>query len=289
MLTEERYLSPRDLARAIGVSESSVKRWIDAGRIAALRTHGGHRRIALEAALAFVRDNALTLAEPARLGLAAVAATTPTRLDCADAEPLQSLLHDGDAHQARSLILGLYLAGWSVARIVDGPLQRAMAALGALWQHGPEGIFIEHRATAIVLHILSELRPLADRSTLHAPLALGSAGPDDGHALPSLAASVALAEVGWRAIDLGAALPLAALRVAIERLEPRLLWLSLSTLDHPHALASELCDLLAGLRCPPALAIGGLAAPRLELPSHLTVFRGQSMGELAAFARGVAA
>jgi len=39
-----RQLSPRELAEALGVSESSLKRWVDAGKIAASRTEGGHRR-----------------------------------------------------------------------------------------------------------------------------------------------------------------------------------------------------------------------------------------------------
>ena len=48
-------LTPHDLAEALGVSESSLKRWIDAGRIRASRTEGGHRRVALDDALAFIQ------------------------------------------------------------------------------------------------------------------------------------------------------------------------------------------------------------------------------------------
>ena len=38
-------LSPRELAEAVGVSESSLKRWADRGRVHVHRTEGGHRRI----------------------------------------------------------------------------------------------------------------------------------------------------------------------------------------------------------------------------------------------------
>ena len=38
-------LSPKELADAIGVSESSIKRWVDNGEIQATKTSGGHRRI----------------------------------------------------------------------------------------------------------------------------------------------------------------------------------------------------------------------------------------------------
>jgi MerR family transcriptional regulator, light-induced transcriptional regulator len=49
------HLSPKALAAAIGVSESSLKRWADEGRLAAERTAGGHRRIAVAEAVRFVR------------------------------------------------------------------------------------------------------------------------------------------------------------------------------------------------------------------------------------------
>ena len=49
----ESLLSPREVAVALGVSESSVKRWVDLGELAALRTAGGHRRITRAEAVRF--------------------------------------------------------------------------------------------------------------------------------------------------------------------------------------------------------------------------------------------
>ena len=67
-------LSPRELARALGVSESSLKRWADDGKIRFSRTVGGHRRIAVSDALQFARDAKLPLVRPDVLGLREVAA-----------------------------------------------------------------------------------------------------------------------------------------------------------------------------------------------------------------------
>ena len=39
-------MSPVRAAALIGVSESTLKRWVDAGHIRAEKTAGGHRRIA---------------------------------------------------------------------------------------------------------------------------------------------------------------------------------------------------------------------------------------------------
>ena len=40
-------ISPRQVARAIGVGESTLKRWCDRGLIPMLKTAGGHRRLAV--------------------------------------------------------------------------------------------------------------------------------------------------------------------------------------------------------------------------------------------------
>ena len=50
-------LSPKELAAAIGVSESTLKRWADDGLIVFSRTAGGHRRIRLAEAIRFIREN----------------------------------------------------------------------------------------------------------------------------------------------------------------------------------------------------------------------------------------
>ena len=61
--------SPRKIAEALGVGESTVKRWIDAGRLEADRTLGGHRRVALEEVLRFVKEEGTDVVYPQAIGL----------------------------------------------------------------------------------------------------------------------------------------------------------------------------------------------------------------------------
>ena len=82
-------ITPRQLADAIGVSESSLKRWADAGKIHVSRTDGGHRRIALTEAVRFIRDTKSTVVRPDLLGL-------PSNENSMDAA-LTSLLVAGSA------------------------------------------------------------------------------------------------------------------------------------------------------------------------------------------------
>ena len=60
----QKHLSPRQFAEAIGVSESSVRRWADDGRIQMTRTAGGHRKIARSDALRFIRTTSAQVVRP---------------------------------------------------------------------------------------------------------------------------------------------------------------------------------------------------------------------------------
>lgn len=68
--------TPRQVARALGVSESTLKRWCDRGLLPTIRTAGGHRRIPIHGVLSFIRDNDQTLAHPELLGLPATSGQT---------------------------------------------------------------------------------------------------------------------------------------------------------------------------------------------------------------------
>ena len=65
--SSQRTISPRHLAEAIGMSESSLKRWADRGFLSVTRTAGGHRRIAVQEAIRFIRSRELTILDPVLL------------------------------------------------------------------------------------------------------------------------------------------------------------------------------------------------------------------------------
>lgn len=56
-------VSPTDAAELLGVSESSVRRWIDAGLMKAYRTIGNHRRVELEELRRFALERGLPFME----------------------------------------------------------------------------------------------------------------------------------------------------------------------------------------------------------------------------------
>lgn len=277
-------LSTRQLAQAIGVSESSVKRWADDGVLAALRTVGGHRRIPLAEAVRFVRDTRAAVVRPAMLGLAESTAALG-----ADTEQLAERLTAGAAAEVRGILNGLYLRGRSVASIVDGPIRTAMTRIGERWRQEPDGILVEHRATDLCIQWLTQLRALLVVED-DAPVAIGGTPPGDPYVLPSLAVATALEAEGVRAVNLGPDTPLDTVVLGSRRDGVAIVWLSASTDAARDALAAGLGTLVDATRALGArLLVGGRALDARPLDTPAEVQVAGTVAEASAFARGLRA
>ena len=283
-------LSPKEFAQAIGVSESSIKRWVDSGTIPASKTAGGHRRIAMSEAVRFLRDTNTPLLHPDILGLPDVSALggdLPIGEDVG--ETLFDFLQGGKPEHARGLIQSLYLNGRSIAQIIDGPFQTAMERLGELWFEGQEkvGVFQEHRATDIAIQALTRLRLLIP-SREGSPVAVGGAPSGDPYLLPSLAAAAVLESRGLNAVNLGPETPLESLQLAAESMDASLLWLSVTSIEDREKLQAQLVELVEALEDKGLpLVIGGQKADQLGLPDVPHLHVGTTMGELEALVKGL--
>ncbi len=282
-------LSPKELGTAIGVSESSLKRWADSGCLSVARTAGGHRRIRVQEAIRFVREQGFALQRPALLGL--------EELDSRAAAPAQddpfSAVHDalvaGDEARARSVALTAFLEGMPLSLVVDRLLSPALRAVGERWQDSDEGIMIEHRAADICAQILWRIRDLGITDE-HSPVAVGGAPEDDPYSLPSLMAASVLASEGWSETNLSAHTPMRVIAQAAAGAGARLVWVAFSS-ERGRAETREALEALqAGLaahRLAPAIVAGGPAltnGPPLGIEG---VYHAHSMTELAAFAQGL--
>lgn len=271
-----RLLSTRELSDALGVSESSLKRWVDSGKIAATRTEGGHRRIELAEALRFIRESRAAVARPELLDLPEITVARER-----NHERLYDYLLEGDARGARGWLAARYLEGASIASLADGPIREAMHALGELWRHDESGVFLEHRATDACLQALAQLRSLQPAAEDRAPCALGGAPASDPYLIPSQLAAMVVIEAGLRAVNLGPDVPPAALVRAATQLHPKLVWISATT-ALPSARAAALARALETLPKAITVVVGGQQAANLQLPPR--VHRGSTLQELAAVA-----
>ncbi len=288
----KQHLSPKELGKAVGVSESTLKRWADEGEIRVYRTAGGHRRIDLSEAVRFIRKTGMPVREPRLLGLSALDGPfDPVNYPADAAKLMRAALEEGDTSRFRAMLVSTYLAGRSVAEVCDGPIAEAMHAIGEFWQHRNDGILIEHRATDTCIAALNQLRSLLVRPDPGAPRAIGGAFSNDPYLVPSLMAATVLSSEGWDATNLGPETPVDVLVGAVEQLDVRLVWLSVSVERKSVHLHEDLNDLADRLqhRSDVSIAVGGRVLPqplKIRRPNLQEV---RSMTELVAFTRGLRA
>ena len=250
-------VSPKQVARAIGVSESSLKRWCDQGLLPTIRTPGGHRRLPISGVLAYLRSQRQRLVAPELLGLPATSGSSKRVVARARDEMREALLA-GSERPARGIVFDLWLAGQSLARIFDQVIAAAFAEIGAKWACHEADVYQERRACEIILRILHEVRlglPQGDPKWT----AVGGTVEGDHYLLPTTMAEIVLQEQGWSAHSVGASLPFASLVKVLRESRPRLFWLSVSHIESP-AFPQEFATLKAAAdQAGTALVVGGFA------------------------------
>lgn len=285
------HLSPKDLALAIGVSESSLKRWVDEGRLAASRTVGGHRRIAMHEAIRFIRNTGSTVVRPDLLGVPDLTEGPVQSVAVGSGEAqLLAALQAGKAELARGIILAQYLGSRSVAQVCDGPITYAMHRLGELWRHSEQGITVEHRALNICIEAMHQIRQLLSPVSESAPVAVGGAMEQDPYMLPTLMAATCFMEMGVRDVNLGANTPVANILDAARVSKARFVWLSVSTVGDKVNLAEQVQRLGAGAsEIGASVLLGGREVHSLVGAPVKNVHVIHSMSELTSFVRSAMA
>jgi methanogenic corrinoid protein MtbC1 len=283
----DRDLSPRQVAEAMGVSESSLKRWCDGGLIPTRRTAGGHRRVPVDGVVAFLRERGFDPKRPDLLGLPAGAHRDRRELGELERRAGAALCAGNESDFA-SLLLGLYLGGRSIAELSDRLVAPAFELVGTSWAHGQLEVYQERRAVELVLKTVHELSRVIPAPAPDAPLALSTTLEGDPYALPVALSELVLRDAGWNTTSLGSGNPAASLAAAIDDLSPRLLCVSASAIGDASAFTTGVNALYEHARSRgTALALGGRALTR-ELRERIRYSAYcESMSALVGFAESL--
>lgn len=283
-LTPE-FVSTAQAADALGVSVSSVKRWVEDGILPAQKTAGGHRKLLLADVLEIARQGKLPARDVAGLKLQFKKDRLPSATVLE--EHLYTALLQGDAATVRSLVQQAYQAGMAIESLADEVIAPAMQRIGADWASGKIDVMHEHRASQVCAAVLFELKAVLEaRSTKDRPVAVGGALEGDFSVLPSLLAQMVLLDSGWEAINLGPSTPVGSFRRAIVELKPRLLWVSLSHLTAGTEFKKHFGELYRDAeRSGVAVVVGGRALNDELRGSIPYTAHGDTLSHLAAFAR----
>lgn len=250
--------SPRMVAKAIGVSESSLKRWCDAGLIAATKTAGGHRRVNRGSVIEFLKQKELELHDPTIIGLPSFEAIQVN--DSADAlQQFVAILLEGNESKCKELLMYLYINRSTMAEIFDTVVAPAFEQIGEMWRQGRLEIFVERRACEICMNSMRELRSCLSPPAADAFTAMGGTIANDHYLLPTLAVEMTLSSQGWQANSLGSNLPFETMLKAVESQRPDLFWISVSHVVDANSLVGEFNQFAASIPPETTLIVGGSA------------------------------
>ena len=270
----------------MGVSVTTVERWVDDGTLPAAKTVGGHRKILLRKVLRLIQQEDHPHADLSDLagGLPRTTAQADAGAAC---RRLTELLQTNDQAAVTHLLAAAYRAGLAVDVLADQVIAAAMQRVGDDWAAGRIDVYHEHLATQLCATALLDLNerlavpPLAKR-----PLALGCCLEGDFYHLATLLIQMALRDNGWNTLNLGPNTPLAALRAALKKYRPKLLWISFSYLRDGDRFLDEYLELYAEAeRLGVLVAVGGRALGENLRTRMPYTFHGDGIAHLTAFAR----
>ncbi len=251
-------LTPKHVARAINVSESSIKRWCDKGVIPARYTAGGHRRLAIADVLEFLRAGKYQIVHPEALGLPPTSGQS-TRVLSRAREQLVEALIAGDEGRCRQIAIDLYLAEHSISVICDEVFAAAFREIGERWSCGEAEVYQERRGCEITLRVLYELGAILPQPVEAAPQAIGGAASGDQYSLGTTMAELVLRDAKWNAVSLGDNLPFETMSAAIRKHHPKLFWLSCSHIADELEFLSGYGSLYEEFGMDVAFVVGGYA------------------------------
>jgi MerR family transcriptional regulator, light-induced transcriptional regulator len=244
-----------------------------------LKTAGGHRRIALEELLRFVAHSERPLLNPMAIGL-----SLPPRQNgdshfvagATDLDLFRNALACGDEISAKAVLDSVFRQCGSAAQASEQLITQAMHRFGEAWNRSEIDVYQERRATGICLRLIHYLRMKMPESS--GPIAIGGSPEGDPYQLPTSLVELALREAGWSAHSLGADLPLTSIRRAIDDYQPRVVWLSVSSVSSPETFIDRFNELADSMPENCALLVGGRALddtfrPKLKYTAHCDSLR----------------
>ncbi len=256
------YISVKKAASLLGVSVSSVKRWVDAGTLPAVKTCGGHRRLRMDDVMAMQSSAAVT--EPEVSGQEAGLSCVQCHSIPDPAQAHQHLLgcvergdYEGLAHCLQSLLV----SGMGIAMLGDAVIFPLMADIGHRWSAGHWDLAVEHLAVRTIQHVLAGWK-MNDGSLYSGQgrVAVGCCPPADHYCLGNFLVKLMLVEQGWRVLNLGPNTPFESLgRVAVQY-QASLAWVSCGHIENEETFVSGLNSLHGALRSQgTVLFLGGQA------------------------------
>ncbi len=258
------YLSTQDVASMIAVTESTVKRWADEGRIPCHRTLGGHRKFLLKDILAFAERNAYPLVGGSAPPLSKhQAEILEFSVLTKNYHKISQLLYDealqGDRQGLYELLSYLTRSRVAFSTLADEIIRPAMVRIGEEWMQGKLEINREHLASNAIVEALIRLGSQLYHKPDNGLSAVCACVEGDHHEIGLRMVAYALEAEGWKVHYLGANTPVSTIRDFLKQRKPELMCISATTFNGSEETLRNLRsigDATTSLRT--AYVVGGL-------------------------------
>ncbi len=256
--------STKELAEMWDVSESTVKRWADAGALRCRKTVGGHRKFELDDVVEF--QSRCGLAKPqahAVNGRVESPCEFKHLLETADyaalAERFRQAALAGQFNFVAHLFNKSQEHGMSLATIGEELIRPAMREVGELWRTGKISVLDEHLAMLATIEALAALQANAEKKAAER-LAIVGCAEGELHQLAAILVRDLLESEGWKVIYFGSPTPLFSFAEAVDRFKPQLVCISITMADNIERARRDYEDLRrAAERHHAKIVLGGAA------------------------------
>jgi MerR family transcriptional regulator, light-induced transcriptional regulator len=256
--------STKELAKMWDVSESTIKRWADAGMLKCRKTVGGHRKFEHEAIDEFQNHCPLAKKELDAAAENAGGGELKRLLDETDFDGLAELYKQaalaGESRHVACLLSQSTRHGLSLATIGEEIIKPAMHEIGRLWRTGKIGVLDERLATFSTIEALTDLQSSIAKKDNQDRRAIVGCSEGELHELASILVRNALDSDGWNVVYLGAHTPLFSFAEAINRFKPQVVCISITMVDNIERAARDYEALRrAAMKWKTKIILGGAA------------------------------
>lgn len=269
--------STKELAEMWDVSESTVKRWADAGALPCRKTVGGHRKFELDDVVEF-QSRCGIMKGQAAAGRSESPCEFKHLLETADYPALAERFRQAALAGQFAFVAKLFSRsreyGMSLATITEEVIRPAMREVGEMWRTGKISVLDEHLATLATIEALNVLQSGVEKKTEAERLALVGCAEGELHQLAAMLVRDLLESNGWRVIYFSSPTPLFSFAEAVDRFKPQLVCISITMADNIERARRDYEDLRrAAERHHTKVVLGGTAltddAVRARFPESI--------------------
>jgi MerR family transcriptional regulator, light-induced transcriptional regulator len=253
------------LSQRVGVSPELLRAWEQRyGLLEPVRSDGGFRLYSMEdeervRSMQRHLEAGVSAAQAAQLALAETSPRSGEQPESAALAPLAGPLRaalDRLDEPGANAVLDRLLATFTLETVLRDVVIVYLRELGERWEHGEASIAQEHFASNLLRgRLLGIARGWGRRA---GPMVVLACAPGELHDLPLIVFGLVLARHGWGIAYLGPDTPVATIRDALPRVEPRLVVISAAATQRLRAAKAELRELARVV--PLALAGAGAGA-----------------------------